>query len=346
MAYDAFRQRVVMFGPSATPPYLRETWEWDGANWMLRASFGPEPYQPCMTYDPVRRRVVLYTNDVLWEWDGFTWLMQRPVTVPSIRTAAAMASDAARGRVVMFGGRSINQALLAETWEWDGTNWALRLPGLSPSARQGHSMTYDPISQRVLLFGGADDTRFLADTWAWDGNTWTPIPNGPGARAETALTFHEAHQRAVLFGGTVRPSYDVLSDTWTFGALVPALATPIGLACAGGSLPVLTSSQPALGAPLVLDLLSARVNSPCVYGFSAQTQSRPIGRGCVLYLGDPIVPLVTQTNSAGFATLRFTVPMERSLRGASLYSQGFIVDASSSPLGLAFTAGRRLLFGD
>jgi len=77
------------------------------------------------------------------------------------REGAAMAYDAARHRIVLFGGRE-NQ-FLADTWEWDGVIWVQRSPLASPSPRRSHAMTYDAARQRVVLFGGSQG---LADTWA------------------------------------------------------------------------------------------------------------------------------------------------------------------------------------
>ena len=63
MAYDANRERVVMFSGevpgSAGEPDL---WEWDGAKWtQIPLVAGPAPrIGPAMVYDPVRKVVLLY----------------------------------------------------------------------------------------------------------------------------------------------------------------------------------------------------------------------------------------------------------------------------------------------
>ena len=57
-----------------------------------------------------RKRVVLFgfvyppARSDTWEWDGNTWLERSPTTSPSVRFGHAMAYDAARQRVVLFGG--------------------------------------------------------------------------------------------------------------------------------------------------------------------------------------------------------------------------------------------------
>src|SRR5262245_16947650 len=47
------------------------------------------------------------------------------------RSAHVMAYDAARERVVLFGGTLVH-ALLGDTWEWDGVSWIPRNPMNSP----------------------------------------------------------------------------------------------------------------------------------------------------------------------------------------------------------------------
>src|SRR5438094_453033 len=64
-------------------------------------------------------------NDT-WTWDGTTWTQLQPLTSPAARQYYAMAYDAARGRVVLFGGATqLNGGGIAQdTWEFDGTTWA------------------------------------------------------------------------------------------------------------------------------------------------------------------------------------------------------------------------------
>jgi hypothetical protein len=64
-----------------------------------------------------------------------------------------MAYDAARGRVVLFGGR-LGETFLSDTWEWDGNDWTPRFPVASPPAREGHALVYDELRDRVVMFGG------------------------------------------------------------------------------------------------------------------------------------------------------------------------------------------------
>lgn len=160
MAYDANRQRVVMFASSGT-------WEWDGSSWThpSPAISPPSNSGHAMAYDPIRQRVLLFGGSGpsgsgigLWEWDGVTWTERVTSTGPSFRREHAMAWDTSRGRLVLFGGDGSPR--LNDTWEWDGTSWTQRMPVTSPPRSSGHSMAFHALSNRMVMVTGAD-------TWLW-----------------------------------------------------------------------------------------------------------------------------------------------------------------------------------
>jgi len=92
---------------------------------------------------------------------------------PSGRMSAAMAYDAARGEVVMFGGHGAS-GVLGDTWTWDGSGWTQQHPAESPLPREQAAMAFDPVGGRVILFGGTAPSQAapLDDTWSWDGSNW------------------------------------------------------------------------------------------------------------------------------------------------------------------------------
>jgi hypothetical protein len=210
-------------------------------------------------------------------------------------------------------------------------------------------MTWDPVRQRIVLFGGdmpGSWPQVRADTWDWDGSTWLRLQPAasPPPRMGHAMAYDERSERLLLFGGQGVTAGD---DTWSFGLPAGAAAQPAGLACHGSrGLPVLSGSLPHLGnTGLVVDLLEVPARSPCVFGFSPAMQARPIGSGCTLYLGDPIVPLFTVTSATGFASVRCAVPLDVRLRGEVLFAQAFALDAGAA-LGVVFSAARVMTLGD
>jgi hypothetical protein len=118
MAYDARRERIVMFA-------------------------GINDYE---------------TLGDTWEYDGSTWQQRNPSLAPRGRRGHVLVYNAARGRVVLVGGRSSTldgDQLLADTWEWDGDNWTPIATFTAPTPRRDHAATYDPVNGRIVAFGGA-----------------------------------------------------------------------------------------------------------------------------------------------------------------------------------------------
>jgi hypothetical protein len=219
LAYDAARAKTVLFGGYFTPDTsLDETWTWDGAAWA-QAEVTPRPSARtahAMTYDAARGEVVLFGGQGCaafgclsigdtWTWDGAAWALKQPLTSPSARHSAAMAFDAARAKVVLFGGCTADcSAPTADTWEWDGSDWAQVTPQRAPDPRSSASMTFD--GSHVLLYGGqmpAFPPKAFGDTWLFDGASWTLLapPHAPSARSGAGLTYDAARRRVVLYAG-------------------------------------------------------------------------------------------------------------------------------------------------
>ncbi|MGH9796607.1 MAG: thrombospondin type 3 repeat-containing protein [Candidatus Polarisedimenticolia bacterium] len=124
---------------------------------------------------------------------------------------AAMAYDAARGRIVLVGGLSDTA-----TWEYDGTTWSRIATSAAPSARSGHRMVYDATGARILLYGGAGAAFApLNDLWQYREGIWsrieTVVAPPPAEPSECAIAWHEARRVLVLFLGT--------GQTWIFDGL-------------------------------------------------------------------------------------------------------------------------------
>jgi hypothetical protein len=97
---------------------------------MLRApATSPPPRSSAsIAYDSSRQRVVLFggydgasANNYLgdtWEWDGNSWTQRMPTTSPPPRSEHALAYDAVRQRLVLFGGLGGSGIYFADTWEF------------------------------------------------------------------------------------------------------------------------------------------------------------------------------------------------------------------------------------
>jgi hypothetical protein len=142
---------------------------------------------------------------------------------PSARTRAQVAFDAARGRLVVYGGSSQYGVLYgaddSDVWELDGATWRDATPPVwapTPGRLADAPTAYDAARGRVVVF--ARDGH----TWEWDGSAWedrTPAGASPDPRRHAAAAYDADRRVVVLFGGdtctggscSVAP---VLGDTW------------------------------------------------------------------------------------------------------------------------------------
>lgn len=151
-------------------------------------------------YDSRRSRAVIFGSEgETWEFDGTTRLHRPTSAGPFARSSHAMVYDAARGHVLMFGGRTALS--LGDTWLWDGSAWQQPFSTLAPTRRSDAGIAFDSVRNRVVLFGGQDlGTAVLDDTWEHDGTQWlqrTPL-TVPSPGNSPQLAFDAARNVTVL----------------------------------------------------------------------------------------------------------------------------------------------------
>ena len=231
LVFDPLRGRSVLFGgwyylngPGgiASDP-LGDTWEWNGANWVVRTPGGMPSRRAdhVLAFDRMRGRTVLFggydggqASDT-WEWDGSAWSQRATPVAPPGRHGSAMVYDSNRHQLVLFGGKGVlvyrGEVNLGDTWVWDGAAWSEPTTGAAPCsigttprARGWHAMAYDSARDRVVLFGGNVTTypcyAVLSDTWEWDGSAWTersPVTTPPPS-IHHAMSYDSVRRRTVL----------------------------------------------------------------------------------------------------------------------------------------------------
>ena len=192
--------------------------------WTLKYSGPASRHSTAMTYDAGRMQVVLFGGESAsgsgrlsdtWIFEGSAWTQKALASQPSARSGHAMAYDAVRDEVVLFGG--FDGTDLNDTWVWNGWYWQQRHPVSSPPARSRHAMAYDGARQQVVLFGGSNRD----DTWVWNGANWSQkSPQTiPRARSSHAMAYDSSRGRIVLFGGYWYGGASEsahLADTWEF----------------------------------------------------------------------------------------------------------------------------------
>jgi hypothetical protein len=202
------------------------------ADWQQIEWFGDNPGRRAnhaMAYDTARGRVVLFggqgmlvpsmqsvTYGDTWEWDGTNW-RQVATTGPSARYNHDLAYDAARGRVVLYGGTT--GAL--ETWEWDGVAWVQR-GSAGPSG--GTALAYDPVRARVVLLAAGA-------LWEWSGTAWT-LATAAGPTNGVSMAYDAAHGRMVV--GTAASTWMWDGALWTSTATATAGGGALAYDVAGG----------------------------------------------------------------------------------------------------------------
>ncbi len=149
------------------------------------------------------------------------WTQQSPSSALLGRAGHAMAYDAAREQVVLFGGGGLLTPFsfrqFDDTWVWDGESWALTSSANRPSPRSGHAMLYDATRGQVVMFGGGDESGYLNDTWVWDGTNWiqkSPLTK-PSPRSGHAMVYDVARGQVVMFGGSDQSGF-LNNDTWVW----------------------------------------------------------------------------------------------------------------------------------
>lgn len=140
MVYDKGRGVTVMFGGfNGTPPGTdyRNTWEFDGTNWVDRGVLPNTPltgYRTGCVYDDVRGRVVLYggyasatIQQKVWEYDGNDWTNVLQSAGPGKITEGYMAYSPALAQTVYFGGSgpTVVGTVNNETWLYAGATTAI-----------------------------------------------------------------------------------------------------------------------------------------------------------------------------------------------------------------------------
>ncbi len=153
-------------------------------------------------------------------WHG-VWQANLAIAHPPDRYWPAMAYDAARGRVVLYGG-TLNGAGDTDTWEWDGAAWK-RGPD-APTGVFGAVMTYDSRRHKIVMFGGTEEDNAPHDstTYEYDGTSWVAAPtiNSPEPRYDAQMTYDPERGVVVMYGGFVggfvgNEVWEYDGQTWT-----------------------------------------------------------------------------------------------------------------------------------
>ena len=341
LAFDSQRNVVVMFGGQDWITPHTDTWEYDGVSWSQIATPVLHPSArigSAMCFDSVRNKTVVFGGyggsatgllSDTWEWNGTSWnQVNLPGPLPAPRRDHAMVFDAARGVVVMFGGRDWN-SVSGGTWEYAGTHWYQVTTASEPPFVVDHSMVYHAGRQRVVAYSGEDlQGQRYDDTWTYDGQAWSLLPTGnePTAVSSSASLYDPTRNTMVATGGVTSTPFAAVG-AWTLNESLAATATNYGAGCGTPALELQSNQRPVLGQTAVADILHAPTSIvassfgwadhlpwPLVLPIELNSAGMP---GCYLLQSNNSFSISTS------ATIQLTIPMNYSLIAVHVYVQAF-----------------------
>ena len=187
---------------------------------VLAGSCAPQPEAasrlatPTPAPPPTPRAAVPAVGQVRWE------LVPTSGPTPSPRLGATFAFLYARGQLLLFGGRAVDQPL-AELWRYDTERerWSLLTAAPSPPARWGHAVAVDSRRRVMVIFGGQGSDGTLNDLWAFDPLRlrWQQLARdrvGPGPRVGACAAYDETGDTILLAFGSTGSS--LRNDLWAY----------------------------------------------------------------------------------------------------------------------------------
>jgi hypothetical protein len=179
---------ILLFGGRAqNGAALNDTWLYTGAGgWTLQSASGPYAgrYDAALCSDGAGRAWLYGGNNggtVLGDFWRFTsaagtWSYVPPggpgssLVMP--REKCTLAYDRRRARVVLFGGRNVQNPVLGLTMDYDPSTSGWYLPSITTEPGVlDHAMAYDTGKDRTVIVGGYDPTSGFHHAAAqdWDG---------------------------------------------------------------------------------------------------------------------------------------------------------------------------------
>jgi len=167
-AYDRVAHHVVLFGGTAKPTNLNDTWIFDDVTraWTkaMPTMSPPATFGAGAFYDEARDEIVLVGGQTgtayggTYTWKGTTWT-PNPIASDAgceTRVNVAIAYDSRRKRGVLYSGFHGGTG----TCEWDGKKWTKMTPLSGPPSggeRNGAVMAFDRARGSMFMTGVVDD---------------------------------------------------------------------------------------------------------------------------------------------------------------------------------------------
>lgn len=223
---DEAENRLVVFGGSTGGVAQSDTWTHPlsgGGRWTRidpGGSSPPERAGHTATFDPLRRRMVVFGNGVD-PGSAETWILDLASTPawsqvvteprPPGRYLHAAAYDPRGRRILVLGGLSPGAGGIAnDIWSFalDGDPvWSeLHPAGTPPTPTIGLSAVYDSRRNRLLVLGRNESTATIDKTWELSlepSPAWSPVSTAgsPGDLFFQSAVYDSARDRMLVFDG-------------------------------------------------------------------------------------------------------------------------------------------------
>ncbi|HEY91991.1 MAG TPA: Ig-like domain-containing protein [Dehalococcoidia bacterium] len=179
-----------------------------------------------------------------------SWHKLNPAgTLPTARRDASAVYDAARNRLIVFGGNTStayspeSSGRTNDTWILSNANGTGGTPAWSqlntldkPPARSGHTAIFDSASKRMVVFaGGGTDNYVRDDVWVLTNpgettSSWAEYDAGrpcpKGRVSHSAVYTGSAKNRMIIFGGNTG-NWNLVNDVWALRNANGLPATPV-----------------------------------------------------------------------------------------------------------------------
>ncbi|MBK8099350.1 MAG: hypothetical protein IPK26_19750 [Planctomycetes bacterium] len=381
MTWDTARGRAVLFGggnAGSLPPSPGFTWELDGQTWRARSTANAPSARDgtAITYDPIRRLVVLFGGGVrdswtrhadTWLFDGTDWRQDPTAIAPQPRMRHTMAFHGGSGEVVLFGGDDISMTPLPDTWHFDANGWRQRITAHAPFGAWDAALVDDPWRGRLVLHGGTRGVGPAIDeVWEYDGHDWTPLmPTGEALpRQSHGMAFDPVRGTMVVCSGFAEQTpggaaYPLATNSFD---LIPASQptwTRAGAGCAGSggtpSLDVAPGALPRLGTTLPLQfehLPAAPGLLWLTFGFGIDNwNGTPLPApltafgltDCSLWIAPAIGLGQAIAHGGGRAHHGLSLPASPALAGQRLAMQALVIDPATTARASVSNAGLAIL---
>jgi len=229
LTYDPVRNQTIMIGYDATTiATVMYAYDPVGVKWnQLTPALLPAcANEGAMTWQGSNNTVIFTgaacvgsaTTEDTYEWDGTNWTNIALTSFAGRYYGEAMTYDPLHQNVVLFGGISALNVMLAGTYTYISGSGAWVGVGDEdyPVPRSLFSFVSDPVRNVIYLYGGLNDATTFFDFWTYQNGQFRPTLDGsqPSDCALPIAAFDTDRQKVVMLcSGSATWEFD--GTTWT-----------------------------------------------------------------------------------------------------------------------------------